>query len=164
MVRSREIGWCAATAGVVTLTLMVVPAWSPLHADGRRDPGANTSVDLQRPGSRCSEVGSTGGAADAAVEGRSPRPTSSGERAQQVLVGVPRTTMIRLDSSGRVVAAWTNTGCAPRPTDEVWLMGPDGSITAAVSTKIVDRSWHGDFSRPGVFVLQRRERISNDGS
>ncbi len=164
MVRSREIGWCAATAGVVTLTLMVVPAWSPLHADGQRDLGAKTSVEPQRSGSRCSEVVSTGGKADPAVDGRGPRPSPPSERSQHIVVGVPRTAMIRLDSSGRVVAAWTNTGCAPRPTDEVWLMGPDGSITAAGSTEIVDRSWRGDFSRPGVFVLQRRERISNDGS
>ncbi len=163
MVRSREMGWCAAIAGVVTLTLMVVPAWSPLHADGQRDPGANTSVDVQRSGSRCSEVGSTSGAPDTSSDERTASHQPSSQRVQQVLVGVPRTAMIRLDSSGRVVAAWTNTGCAPRPTDEVWLMGPDGSITAG-STKIVDRSWQGDFSRAGVFVLQRRERISNDDS
>ena len=164
MVRSREMAWRAATAGVVTLTLMVVPAWSPLHAGGQRDPGANESVDVQHSGSRCTDIGSTSGAPDASIDERTAARQPSGQRAQQVLVGVPRTAMIRLDSSGRVVAAWTNTGCAPRPTDEVWLRGADGSITAAGSTEIADREWQGDFSRPGVFVLQRRERISNDGS
>ncbi len=64
--------------------------------------------------------------------------------------------MIRVDGKGRILAAWTNTGCAPRPTDEIYLTHPDGSISAATTAVLAHRRWVGDFTTAGVYVLQDR--------
>ena len=83
-------------------------------------------------------------------------PTAGG-LVQEVTVQVPQTAMVRVDGKGRILAAWTNTGCAPRPTDEIYLTRPDGSIVAAATTAVLaHHRWIGDFTTAGVYVLQDR--------
>lgn len=72
---------------------------------------------------------------------------------QRVAVTVRPTALIGVDARGRVVDAWTNTGCAPRTTDDVYLRGADGTIRAG-GRDLADRAWTGDFRRPGIAVAQ----------
>lgn len=81
--------------------------------------------------------------------------TSQGT-AQRVTVGVAATAMLRIDAGGSVVAAWTNTGCAPRPGDDVYVMLDDGTIERGSAELIAGRTWHGDFGVAGRFVTQRQ--------
>lgn len=71
---------------------------------------------------------------------------------QVVSVAVPRVAMIEFATDGRVVAAATNTGCAPRPGDEVYLVQADGSLARTSVLPRVD--WVGDFTAIGVFQPQ----------
>ncbi len=169
MVRSRELRWGAATAGVVTLTLFAVPAWSPLYADGEhRASTAEHSADHDDDeGGDDDAHDDGGGCVDDATAVRTDgiaaasSSASTASRTQAVMVRTPATAMIRVDAHGGVLAAWTNTGCAPRAGDDLWLLHPDGSITAA-SPSVVDRQWRGDFSQSGVFVDQRPEGSTHD--
>lgn len=87
-----------------------------------------------------------------------PGPSGSpgGEVGQRVTVTVPPTTIVKTDERGRIVAAMTNTGCAPRPGDDLFVAAPDGSITAVTSERIAHVTWTGDFREPGVYVPQAR--------
>ncbi|MCE9623577.1 MAG: hypothetical protein K8R99_14665 [Actinomycetia bacterium] len=75
--------------------------------------------------------------------------------AQTSIVTVPATVFLRVDRAGRVTAAATNTGCAPRHGDDVYLFRPDGSITVTTTVDVEDVDWVGDFTTPGVFQPQR---------
>ena len=156
MVRTRGLRWGAATAGVVTLTLFAVPAWSPLYADGqRRAPVVREADDddIDDIGEdRAHDCDHDDAARSDSVA--MPAGGSSSSRTQTVVVRTPATAMIRVDARGGVLAAWTNTGCAPRVGDDLWVLRPDGTITVAPPS-IVDRPWRGDFSHAGVFVDQR---------
>lgn len=77
--------------------------------------------------------------------------------AQQVSVAVRGTALLQLDGRGRVVAAWTNTGCAPRRSDDVYLQRPDGSIRSG-GRDLTARRWTGDFREAGVLVPQITDR------
>lgn len=63
------------------------------------------------------------------------------------------TALIGVDALGRVVDAWTNTGCAPRATDDLYVRSADGTIRAA-DRRLADRDWAGDFREAGVPVDQ----------
>lgn len=65
------------------------------------------------------------------------------------------TVLLRVDSSGQVIAAATNTGCAPRRGDDVYFVGPDGTETLAPADEIDDCEWTGDFVVPGRFQPQQ---------
>ena len=73
---------------------------------------------------------------------------------QTIRVTVPATALLRIDRDGRVVAALTNTGCAPRHSDDIYVVRPDGTVALASSTQITARTWTGDFTSPGVYVDQ----------
>jgi len=160
MARSRELRWGTATAGVVTLTLFAVPAWSPLYADGQR---RASTVEQTADHDDADDADGADGADDGCrvddgdVARSDAASTSAGAPSasptQSVAVRTPATAMIRVDAGGVVLAAWTNTGCAPRAGDDLWVLHPDGTIAAAPPS-IVDRSWQGDFSHAGVFVDQ----------
>lgn len=76
---------------------------------------------------------------------------------QVVTVTVPATVIVRIDRFGRVIAATTNTGCAPRPDDAYLLHLPDGTYADASAEQFAAVSWRGDFSAPGVEVRQVRK-------
>jgi hypothetical protein len=77
-----------------------------------------------------------------------------------IAVSVPAIALVKVDRLGRVLAAMTNTGRAPRTGDELWLVLPDGSIEAASPVEasgLANYRWVGDFGSPGVFIAQSRE-------
>jgi len=74
---------------------------------------------------------------------------------QTVSVVVPRVAMIEFGADGRVVAAATNTGCAPRPGDEVYIVLDDGNLVAASDFALDGIEWRGDFTAAGVFQAQQ---------
>lgn len=156
MVRARELRWGVATAGVVTVTLFAVPAWSPLYADGQHRSPAVHQADDDHDDDHDDDDECLDDDAAAGTSGTASTPSGapSTSRTQVVAVRTPATAMIRVDAAGRVLAAWTNTGCAPKPGDDLWTLHPDGTITPARAS-IVERRWRGDFSRAGVFVDQR---------
>jgi hypothetical protein len=73
---------------------------------------------------------------------------------QTIAVVVPRTTFLRVDAAGRVTEAATNTGCAPRTGDDVYLYHPDGTITLSPTIDVAARTWTGDFRHSGQFQPQ----------
>lgn len=84
-----------------------------------------------------------------------------GGRRRGVTVAVPAIGVIRVDDRGRVLAAMTNTGCPPRPGEEMWLMYPDGSMQPAPAERFAGHRWIGDFSEQGEYVAQGRPSSSD---
>jgi hypothetical protein len=74
---------------------------------------------------------------------------------QRISVTAPATALLRVDHGGHVVAAATNTGCAPRPGDDLFYVRPDGTVEPTPTSELAHRRWFGDFTEPGVFVPQR---------
>ena len=70
---------------------------------------------------------------------------------QLVSVVVPPVALLDLDADGGVIAAATNTGCAPRLGDAVYVVQADGSLVPG-ALPVVD--WVGDFTEAGVFQPQ----------
>ncbi len=74
---------------------------------------------------------------------------------QPVVVRVPATTFLRLDRSGRVTAAATNTGCAPRSTDQIYVARADGTLRRTSSIHVDHYRWTGDFTVAARYQMQR---------
>ena len=75
---------------------------------------------------------------------------------QQVIsVGVPRTVFVRVDKSGRITAAATNTGCPPRNGDDFFLFRPGGTIEPTTSINADACNWSGDFAVVARFYAQQ---------
>ena len=68
---------------------------------------------------------------------------------------MPGTALLKVDESGHILAAATNTGCAPRTIDQIYLIHTDGSLTPAPRLTVDDIEWRGNFTVPGKFQLQR---------
>jgi hypothetical protein len=82
-------------------------------------------------------------------------PVTAGDAAGVVTVTVPHVTFLYLDGAGRVTAVATNTGCAPRATDQVYeyLPGATGPVAAtfdATGTVWASKVWTGDFTQIAV--------------
>jgi hypothetical protein len=75
--------------------------------------------------------------------------------AQQINVAVPATALIRIDHAGRIAAALTNTGCAPRTGDDIYIVRADGSVDPTPIHELPSPQWFGDFTVAGVYVSQR---------
>jgi hypothetical protein len=80
--------------------------------------------------------------------------TGTGMLQQVISVRVPAATFIRLDKSGRIIAAATNTRCQPSKQDEVFLLRAGGTIEPTTSIHVEDCKWIGDFTVPGRFQPQ----------
>jgi hypothetical protein len=89
---------------------------------------------------------------------RAPHPTVRGLLVQQVGVGLRSATVLHLDTFGRVVDAATNTGCAPRQTDDIYVK-MNGSATLVTDVNISRVHWDGDFSKPGTYYRQTHVRL-----
>ena len=74
--------------------------------------------------------------------------------AVKVTVTVPAVAWIELDAEGRLVAAATNTRCAPRDGDKLAVRGPDRRLLTDVTIDLAAIHWVGDFTEPGVLVPQ----------
>jgi hypothetical protein len=77
---------------------------------------------------------------------------------QTISVSVPATTFLRVDKSGGVTSAATNTGCQPSSQDDVFLLRPNGAIEPATLLDVHECDWTGDFTVPGRFQTQRCTR------
>jgi hypothetical protein len=80
---------------------------------------------------------------------------SGGEVSQALEVRVPRIAMVSYDSGDRIAAVATNTGCAPRAGDEVYVVLDDGNLVAAPDFALDGIEWRGDFTAAGVFQTQQ---------
>lgn len=88
---------------------------------------------------------------------RTELPSSDGAMVQTVTVSIEPTSLLRLDADGHVIAAETNTGCAPRGTDRLFVVHDDGSLTEAPGFDVASVAWTGDFTQFG-FVPQGQPR------
>jgi hypothetical protein len=81
--------------------------------------------------------------------------SQGGGMSQSITVTVPRLAIIRLDASGGVASAMTNTGCAPRPVDDVYLVDALGTfVNEDPAHELPNHVWVGDFTRRGVYQPQ----------
>lgn len=69
-------------------------------------------------------------------------------------VSIPPVAWLEVDEAGRLLAAATNTGCAPRTGDTVVARRPDRSVVAEVTIDLDEVAWVGDFTEPAVLVPQ----------
>ena len=87
-----------------------------------------------------------------------------------ISVRVHSTIFLRVDRSGRVTAAATNTGCQPSKQDDVFLLHPNGAIERTTLLHVDQCDWTGDFTVPGRFQPQwwsaelHRHRVDKLGS
>ena len=70
-----------------------------------------------------------------------------------VVLRVEPTALLKVAADGTVLAAETNTGCAPRPTDLLYVVADDGSLTPAEGIDVAAVAWTGDFTQFG-FIPQ----------
>jgi hypothetical protein len=83
-------------------------------------------------------------------------PPADGGMTQTVSVRIEPTSLLKLDSDGHVLAAETNTGCAPRSTDHIYVVLPNGNLVEDRTVDVSKVTWTGDFTQFG-FVTQRHE-------
>lgn len=93
------------------------------------------------------EVPTCWGSTDATV------PTPDGDDTIPVVLRIEPTALLKVSDDGTVLAAETNTGCAPRATDLLYVVADDGSLSPAVGIDVTAVVWTGDFTRFG-FVSQ----------
>ena len=87
--------------------------------------------------------------------GRTASGRSPSTRIQQVIVvQVPRTAFLRVDKSGHIIAAATNTGCRPTTGDDVFLFRPGGKIEPTTAVILEACDWTGDFAVSARFYPQ----------
>jgi hypothetical protein len=75
-----------------------------------------------------------------------------------ITVSIPAVAIVHVNSHGRVVSALTNTGCAPRPGDALYVIRPDGTLTLWTNARATHMHWTGDFTQIGVLQPQGAER------
>jgi hypothetical protein len=75
--------------------------------------------------------------------------TIGGANVETITLTIEATSLLAVNEEGRVTAAETNTGCAPRPTDHLYFVHPDGSVTDASGTDLTGLRFTGDFTQFG---------------
>lgn len=144
MAVSLSVAAAVAAAGVGVAGIAAAdgePAHIPTHTPAHTPAAASPRL-IER--SACASPPAEPGA---------PAPGSPGGTDQVVSVDIRPTAVVRLDADGGVITAWTNTGCAPRATDHLFVELADGSIVAA-DADLAARRWVGDFRDAGVAVVQ----------
>ncbi|MCU1395555.1 MAG: hypothetical protein JWM34_3983 [Ilumatobacteraceae bacterium] len=131
--------FAGGAAAVVAATIGLVPS----VGRAANEPPTRRLVESSDCGSR---VGST-------TTSTAP-PRSGADTSQSISVVVPRVAMLHVDASGTVTAAATNTGCAPSPSDEVYVFQADGTLRRTMSVDVSTVRWTGDFTHPGVYQPQ----------
>jgi len=83
--------------------------------------------------------------------GSHPTPVSTipGDKVETITLTIEPTALVKVDAGGRVLAAETNTGCAPRTGDHVYLVHTDGSLSEAPAFDPSTIAWVGDFTEFG---------------
>jgi hypothetical protein len=135
----RAVAAGIAVAGIATV--LPLGRLRPAVADGTRE--LAPPMLLESPSCQAAAMN----------EGR-PTATSSPAGSMALTVTVPPVAVMHVDDRNRIVSAMTNTGCAPRTTDQLWLVAPDGRFVAASPELASAHRWVGDFRMPGVNVKQ----------
>ncbi|MBI4935635.1 MAG: hypothetical protein HY828_17270 [Actinobacteria bacterium] len=148
----------ALTLTVATATAIVVSA-----SDGRRESSAQGADRDDDHSSR--ECPRAPRATDDNDDRRRPSPSTSttttspdGQLLPSFLVGLAPTTFVKVDRSGRIVEAATNTSCRPARGDTVYVFLRDGTIITAPHLDLDAIDWRGSFRTPGVYHRQRGQR------
>ena len=89
-----------------------------------------------------------------AVSQAAAAPAATATGTATIHVTIPPVAWLELDEAGRLMAAATNTGCAPRTGDTVVARRPDRTLVAELTVDLADVAWVGDFTRPAVLVPQ----------
>ena len=134
-----------AFAGQTSDDATSVPAPAPVVRPTTLVESPNCSVppssSVQAPAAAAAAVAASG--------------ASSASVTQTITVTVPPLAIIRLDAAGNVASAFTNTRCAPRITDDVYLVDAGGTfLNADPVHELPVHTWVGDFTQPGVFQQQ----------
>ena len=102
--------------------------------------------DRRRPGTTTSTTSST------------TTTLRDGQLLPSFLVGLAPTTFVKVDRSGRITEAATNTSCRPTRGDTVYVFLRDGTIITAPHLDLDAIDWRGSFRTPGVYHRQRGQR------
>lgn len=73
---------------------------------------------------------------------------------QTISVRVPAVAIVVLNVSNQVIAAKTNTLCAPRALDVFYVEEPNGDLTPVVSVPAPDGGWVGNFQHIAEYQAQ----------
>ena len=88
-------------------------------------------------------------------DGHDHQPAETTDGLLQIInIAVAKTAFLRVDRSGRVIAAATNTGCMPRRGAEVFLLHLGGQIEPSPNFDVTSCRWLGDFTAAGRFQPQ----------
>lgn len=79
----------------------------------------------------------------------SPATTLPGANVETITLTIEPTSLVKVDERGRVLAAETNTGCAPRRGDHVYVVHQDGTLEDAPTFDVALVRWTGDFTQFG---------------
>jgi hypothetical protein len=79
--------------------------------------------------------------------------TYPGANVETITLTIEPTSLLAVDAQGRVTAAETNTGCAPRPGDHLYLVHPDGNLTEATGLDVTRLHFTGDFTLFGYHSI-----------
>jgi hypothetical protein len=145
-----------ASCGIVTAAAAAL-TFGGLPAFGSGAVGSHVEARPLVESRDCHGTAQHDGEASSGRPTRSPSSPSGGATGvvqQSVAVVVPPVALLRVDESDRITAAATNTGCAPRAGDEVYLLRPDGTVVLTTSVDVTRITWRGDFRTPGDYQRQ----------
>ena len=80
--------------------------------------------------------------------------SAGGQMTQTVSLTILPTALVKTDSLGRPFEVMTNTGCAPRSGDMIYVFVNEGELRQVPWSNFASVIWHGDFSRSGEWVPQ----------
>lgn len=142
MPENRLAQWvAAASCGLMaSAVLLAATAWGA----GASSPAASSVTMHER--AECAQSAVTA-------------PAPSAEGGMPITVSVPATVVLQVEWNGELIAAMTNTGCAPRGDEDIHLMWPDRSMSECVSLQTGALVWSGDFTEPGVYQPQRGDVV-----
>jgi hypothetical protein len=87
-----------------------------------------------------------------------PSATPVGDAGVTLSVSIPAVAIVHVNARGAIVSALTNTGCAPRTGDLLYVVRPDGTLALSTTVHVRRVHWVGDFTQIGVLQPQPVER------
>jgi hypothetical protein len=89
--------------------------------------------------------------------------TLPGANVETITLTIEATSLLAIDGSGRVTAAETNTGCAPRSTDHLYFVHANGNLTEAIGVDVASLRFTGDFTEFGYHPVAGEREGDDDG-
>ena len=124
---------------VIASAVLLVVTGSAGYAAARSSPLRAATQEIVTPA--LVEVPKCWGSAPATAT------TFPGPNVETIALSVEATSLVKIDDRGRILAAETNTGCAPRDGDHIYLVHPDGSMHEAFGFDVQSFEWTGDFTK-----------------